>query len=207
MPNSNKPFGLRPVKSRSGADWDGRGNVYSIPTSDTTNSYYIGDLVRLAGSADANGIASVVKYAAGDSATPGLEPVGVILGIGINPNGPYINPADLTLMNAPATKAQAYYALVCDDPDVIFEVQEANSGTALAAAAVGLNADLTITANQTTGRVSSTVLNNGTEAATITLTVKLLGLTQVPGNAFGLAARWLVSLNAHAYGRPGTTGV
>lgn len=206
MANLNKPQGLAPVKYLNGADWDGRGNVYYIPTSDTTKSYYVGDLVRLNGSADANGIPGIVKSAAGDGATLGQGAVGVILAIGTNPNGPWINPNDLTAMSAPATKAQAYYALVADDPNVIFEVQDGASGTALAATDVGLNCNLAITANQTTGFVSSTTLDNTTEAVTLGLDVKLLGLSRIPGNGFGANAKWLVLINSHAY-RAAITGI
>lgn len=207
MANANKPFGLRPVKSLIAGDWDGRGNVYSIPTSDSTNSYRIGDVVRLNGSGSANGLPGIVKSAAGDGGTLGQGAVGVIVGIGVNPSGPYIDPSNLENMHAPATKAQTYYALVADDPFLIFEVQEINSGTPLTVAAIGLNANLSITANQTTGKISSTVLDNGTEAATIGLDVKILGFKQEPGNEVGaLAQKVLVMLNSHAY-KAAVTGI
>ena len=200
MANANKPFGLRPVRYLSGTDWDGRGNVYYIPTSDTTNSYKVGDPVTLAGSADANGIPSIVK------ATAGAGLVGSILAIGTNPNGPWVDPDDLSSTGAPATKAQAYYALVADDPNVIFEVQEVSGGTQLTAAEVGLNANLSITADQTTGFYSNTQLGNSAEATTATLDVKLLGLSRIPDNTFGAYAKWQVLINNHVY-RAGITGV
>lgn len=203
MANPNKPFGLRPVKSLIAGDYDGRGNVYHIPSSDGTYSYYVGDVVQLSGTGDANGIPGIEKFtpndAAGGSGINGAGPVGVIVAIGTSPNGPWVNPADLSVMNAPQVKARDYYALVADDPFLIFEVQEANSGTPLAAADIGLNCNLTYTAAQSTGFVSGTVLNNGSEAATIGLDVRLLGLSQKPGNAFGVAALWLVMLNSHQY--------
>lgn len=209
MANTNKPWGLKPVKSLIAGDWDGRGNVYHIPTSDSSNSYYIGDVVKLAGTGDANGIPDVVKYAAGDasagSGINGAGPVGVIVAIGINPGGPYINANDLTKLWAPATKAQDYYCLVADDPFLIYEVQDGGSGTALAAADIGNNCNLTITANQTTGFVSGTILNNASKAATIGLDVRLMGLSRIAGNGFGYYARWNVMLNSHAYKM--TTGI
>lgn len=209
MANVNRPWGLKPVKSLIAGDFDGRGNVYYIPTSDSTNSYYVGDVVRLLGDGDANGIPGIVKFAAGDAAGSaginGQGPVGVVLAVGTNPNGPWINPTDLTQVSAPVTKAVAYYALVSDDPFLIYEVQEGGSGTALAAAAIGNNCNLTITAGQATGFVSSTILDNSSEAATIGLDVRLLGLARTPGNAFGYYARWLVMLNSHAYKM--TTGI
>ncbi len=203
MPNANKPFGLRPVDSLTGADNDGRGHVYYIISTDSTYSYYVGDVVQLNGDGDANGIPGVNKFTpndgAGGSGINGTGPVGVILAIGTSPAGPWVNPNNLAVMSAPITKAQDYYCLVADDPNIIFEVQEANTGTALAATAIGLNCNLSYTANQTTGLVSSTVLDNGSEVATIGLDCRLLGLSQVAGNAFGVAAKWRVLLNNHAY--------
>jgi hypothetical protein len=206
MANANRPWGLKPVKYLGGADWDSKGNVYHIPSTDSTSSYYVGDVVRLSGTGDANGVPGITKYAAGDGTTLSTPAVGVILAVGTNPNGPWINPADLTKTWAPATKAVDYYALVADDPNTVFEVQEIGTGTALGAAAIGNNCNLSITANQTTGYVSSTVLTNDSEAGTIGLDVRLLGLSQTPGNGFGAYARWLCIFCAHAF-RPGVSGV
>ena len=206
MANANQPCGLKPVKSLISGDYDGRGNVYYIPSTDSTSSYYPGDLVRLTGGADANGIPGIQKYAAGDGATLGQGAVGVVIAVGTNPNGPWANLSDLTKTSAPQTKAQAYYALVADDPFLIFEVQEIGTGTALTEAAVGLNCNLSITAAQSTGFLSATVLDNSTEAVTIGLDVKLLGLSRTPGNAYGAYAKWLVMINSHAY-KAAVTGV
>lgn len=203
MANANKPFGLRPVDRLGAGDYDGRGHVYHVPSTDGTYSYYVGDVVQLSGTGDANGIPGVNKFTpndgAGGSGINGTGPVGVVLAVGTSPNGPWVNPSDLTVMSAPQTKTRDYYLLVADDPLLIFEVQEANSGTALAATAIGLNANLTYEAAQSTGFVSNTVIDNSTEAVTIGLDVRLLGLSQVPGNAFGVAAKWRVMLNNHAY--------
>ncbi|MDX2059928.1 MAG: hypothetical protein SFV24_19115 [Gemmatimonadales bacterium] len=206
MPNVNKPSGLTPVKYLGGADWDGRGNVYSIDSANTS-IFAPGDLVRLSGTGDANGIPGIVKSAAGDGATLGQGAVGVVLAVGTNPNGPWINPADLTAMVTPGSgKGRNYYALVADDPNIIFEVQELGTGTPLDQTAIGLNCNLSI-ANPATGtQVSGTMLDNATEAATLGLDVKLLGLARKPGNAFGAYAKWLVLINSHAY-RAAITGI
>jgi hypothetical protein len=169
----------------------------------------VGDVVQLSGTGDANGIPGIEKFTPGDatgsSGVNGGGPVGVIVAVGTTPKGPWIDPNDLTKTYAPQTKAKDYYALVADDPFLIFEVQEGGSGTALAKEAIGLNANLSYTAAQSSGYVSATILDNSTEAATIGLDVRLLGLAQTPGNAFGYYARWLVMLNSHAYKM--TTGV
>ena len=90
---------------------------------------------------------------------------------------------------------------------VVFEVQEIGTGTALAAADVGLNANLVAGANS--GYLSGWLLTNTTEAVTATLDVKLLGLSQrktTTPNAFGPYAKWEVVINNH-YFKAGTLGI
>lgn len=212
MANVNRPWGLKPVKSLIAGDYDGRGNVYHVPSTDSTMSYYVGDVVCMVpggGTGDANGIPSVAKYipnaGAASSGINGAGPIGVVIAVGTNPKGPWIDANDLTKTYAPVTKTKDYYLLVADDPYLIFEVQEGGSGTALTTAAIGLNANLSYTIGQATGYVSATILDNSSEAATIGLDVRLLGLAQTPGNAFGYYARWLVMLNSHFYKM--TTGI
>lgn len=199
MANANRPSGLSPVGYLGAADWDGRGNVYYVPST-SGNALYLGDPVALAGSADANGIASV------DLATAGATMIGAILAIGTSPNGPFIDFNDLTKISAPATKTQAYYVQVADDPGTIFEIQEVNSGTALTATEVGLNANFVYVAPAGGSRVSGVVIDNTTEAVTSTLNLKLLGLVRRPDNAFGLAAKWRVLINNHSF-RTGVAGI
>lgn len=191
MANRNKPFGLRPVKYLNGADWDGRGNVYSVAASNGT-ILSPGDPVTLTGTADATG-----KYPQIARATPGSGLIGVIMGIGLNPNGPFVNPNDLTAMQKPASAAPVYYALVCDSPDVIFEIQEDSDGGALAITDVGLNCNV-IFADPPAGVVVSAVqLDSSSKASTSTLDCKLLRVADYIDNALGTHARWWVTINNH----------
>ncbi len=48
MPNADTPFGLRPVKYRSGAPYNGAANVYTTASGDGT-AIYVGDPVVLSG--------------------------------------------------------------------------------------------------------------------------------------------------------------
>ena len=197
MANANTPFGLAPVEYLGGAQWNGKARRYYIPSTDG-NAYAIGDPVVLAGSADANGVASVVL------ATPGSALLGPIVGMGgMAYGGPSVDPTNLNTTVIPATKTKAYYVLVADDPNIIFEVQEIGTGTQLTADEVGLNCNLVAGTNS--GYLSGWLLTNSTEATTNTLDVKLLGLKQVAGNAFGAYAKWLVLINNHVY-RAGATG-
>lgn len=91
---------------------------------------------------------------------------------------------------------------VMDDPNQLFIVQAASSVTQ---AHVGLNADISIgTGNATTG--ASGMELAGTPAKTAALNLKVVGLYNVPGNAFGTNAVVVVKINEHLYGSVGVAG-
>lgn len=198
MANVNTPFGLAPLQYLNGSPWNGQGRRYCIPQADA-NAYAIGDVVVLAGSADSKGVPTITL------ATPGSALLGCILGAGGLAYGGFSgDPTNLNTTVIPATKTKDYYVMVCDDPNVIFAVQEIGTGTPLAAADVGLNANLVAGTNN--GYLSGWLLTNTTEATTSTLDVKLLGLVQgVQDNAFGAYAKWMVLINNHVF-KAGTTG-
>lgn len=199
MANPNKVMGLSPVKYLNGADWDGRGSVYALLT-DESNQIAVGDPVKLAGSADANGVPSITR------ATAGATAVGVVLAVGTNPNGPWINPNNLALVIAPATKPVVYYAFVADDPNIIFEIQEGGAGANLVVTDVGQNADF-VAANPATGTVvSAFYLDNNAHDTTSTRNLKILRLAPRADNALGLYAKWWVLLNNHSF-RTGIAGI
>jgi hypothetical protein len=205
MANQNKVSGLTPVKYLSGADWDGKGRIYHIDSGDT-NAYYQGDPVALkAGTATIAG--EDVGLQTLTVGAVGGPNVGVILAVGTNPRGgPYIDPTNLTLTSAPATKTKPYYALVADDPNIIFEIQEQGGGTLLTVAATSKNANFALAAPAAGVYVSGAYLNNNTApATTATLNLRLLGLAQRldPSsglyNTYGLYAKWLCLLQNHYY--------
>lgn len=200
MANADTPFGLRPVRYLSGAPWNGQVQRYLIPSSDGT-AVFIGDLVKLAGSAGANashvngiptqGMPTIAQSAAADGG------VGVV--VGFEPL-----PTDLTVLHRLASTDRI--ALVVDDPNVVFEIQEVSGGTALTVAEVGLNANVVVGSGSTTTGLSGMELDNATEAATVTLDLKILRLALREDNEVGEHAKWEVLINNHYY-RPGRTGV
>jgi hypothetical protein len=189
MANSDNAFGLRPAKLGSSTPYCARIGTYFIPSSDST-AVYVGDPVKLAGGADTDGIATVTL----GSSTNAF--VGVVVGV-------LPATADSTVYRAASS---ARYVFVADDPNQGFEIQEVSGGTALTAAAVGLNANFTSAGGSTTSGLSTIELNNATEATTATLDFQLLGLAIRPDNVFGEHAKWLVRLNNHQF-VDGTTGV
>lgn len=199
MANSNRPAGLVPVSYLNGAPWTGGGSVYAIPSADT-NAYAIGDPVTIAGNADTAGIPTVVLSTAGTTNVV----TGAVVATGTKFGSGYFNPTNMTTTVIPATKTQVYYVMVVDDPNVIFEIQEIGTGTALTAAEVGLNTSLVAGTNN--GYVSGWLLDNAVEATTAALQLKILRLAPRLDNALGQYAKWWVLLNNHTF-RTGVAGI
>lgn len=201
MANPNRPSGFAPVQYLSGAPWNGQARMYSIDAAYNT-ALYIGDPVISGGGADANGVPNIVLGAT----TGALR--GVIVGLGTS-EAITVNPTNLNITYRPASDPAVWYAMVVDDPNVIFEVQEESNGTQLAAADVGLN---TISKTGTgNGYVSGWQIPSSTGATpntTATLQLRLLGLVRRYNNAFGAYAKWLVKINVHELGTgTGAAGV
>jgi len=127
MANVHAPAGFRPVKHRNGAPYTGSFRAYSVAAGYGT-ALYIGDAVILAGTSQTiNGkVLSDVQQCA-----TGSVPVGVI--VGVKPDT-----QDSLRYRAASTLRTVY---VADDPDLLFEIIEGNSGTALADNDAGLAAD------------------------------------------------------------------
>lgn len=192
MANVNAPFGLRPVSSLSGQPYSGAVRTYSVPSGDGT-AIYIGDAVKLVGTSQIiNGspFADVAQAASGD----------VICGVVI---GVMQDTRDSAIYRLASTQRRL---LVADDPNLVFEVQQTNSGTALNANDIGLNTNLTVTAGSSVTGLSGSVITNAAEATTNTLDVKIVGMVDRPDNDIGtsvssgtVASRFLVRINRHQY--------
>lgn len=193
MANSNAPTGFRPVKYRSGAPYNGAANMYFVPASDGT-ALYIGDPVIIAGSADANGLATVTRA----TAAGGNAITGTVVGIVPSPT--------ITTKHRPASTAA--YVLVADDPNLVFECQEDAVGGALAAADVGLNADMIAGSGSTVTGLSGFQLDTSTKATTNTLQWRIEGFVQRVDNEISANAKVLVRLNLPTTtGAAGSTGI
>jgi hypothetical protein len=196
MANANRPKGLWPVAHLITGAYNGQGDLYQIAAADT-NAYAIGDPVISSGNGDANGVPGITLAAA----TGAIR--GVILGLGISTGNAIafeaglFNPNNLNQTIRPSgAQASDYYALVCDDPFTIFEVQEGNdASTQLTAANIGDNTNLYSGANN--GFQSTWTIDATLAATTSTLQVRLLGLARRQDNAFGQYAKWLVKINNH----------
>jgi hypothetical protein len=203
MANSNTPRGLSPVGTITGAPYNEQGRLYAI-ANDASNTYAIGDVVKVATGADANGIPYVTKAATTDL------PVGVIVGVRVSDPGVSLVGTTLALNTIYLPLSSGLrYVYVVDDPNVIFEVE--GNATGVAAADIFKLAGLTITANQTTlaqsAPLSSTVLNAASFLASsasgsLALPLQIIGISQVANNEPGAYASALVKWNKHQFLNP-----
>ncbi len=194
MPNSNAASGLTPKRYRNGAPFVGPLRRYYHPATDST-ALYIGDPVIIAGSADTDGTPTATRATAASAG----RITGVV--VGFEPNAT-INAAGF------GAASTAFYILVCDDPAVLYEIQEDSVGGALAATSVGLNADLIAASGNNATKQSGFMLDSSTAATTATLQLRIVQLEQRADNEIGTNAKWLVAINLPTEtGTAGSTGV
>lgn len=203
MANANRPSGFTPHSYLNGAPWSGQARIYCIAAAYSAAAIYVGDPVISAGSADAFGTPTIALGAA----TGALR--GVVVGLGTSPT--FMGNAgnvDITYRPA-AAQSQDWYAMVVDDPNVLFEIQEKSNTTQLAATEIGLNTVPILASGN--GFVSGWLLASATDATpatTATLQLRLMGLVRREGNAFGAYAKHLVKINVHELGTgTGAAGV
>jgi hypothetical protein len=191
MANTDKAFGLRPLGNLSAT---GAQKQYGYEIADSqAGAIYQGDLVTIV-----NGY--VVKFVPATHAAA----LGVFNGCF------YIDPTT----GKPTWKN--YYpgsvnitegeivADVLDDPSQLFIIQADED---IEKADIGKNADVIGTGGSTTTGVSSMELDSSTIADTAALNLKIVGLWNVPGNAFGDFAVVVVKINEHLYGSTGVKAV
>ncbi len=192
MANPNAPFGLRPVRHRNGAPFNGGGNLYIVPASVATN-LFIGDPVTLGG--DSN-TAIYQGYAPGT--LPTVAPI--TAGDGNPVLGSVVSffpeQATSTIYSLPSTVRGVYIA---DDPELEFEIMD-NGVAALGHAAVGRSANLDIStySGSTASGVSGATMNT-TLSSSAASQLHILGMIMQPNIALGTNAIWRVMINNHNY--------
>jgi hypothetical protein len=175
LANTDAPFGLRPVKHKSGAPYNGAFNLYYIPSTDNT-AVYIGDPVVIVGDSNDNevrgfppgSLSEVARATVGD----GNAITGVVVGV-------MADTRDSLTYRAASTER---VLMVADDPDLIFEIQA--DGT-LTADSVGLNAVLIAThaGSTVTGRSGMELdTTSDTPAADSSNQLYIVGLKPVSNN-------------------------
>lgn len=193
MANTDNPFGLRPVRYRSGAPYNGACNPYYIGTGDST-ALFIGDPVVIAGNSNTavegdgrhppGTLGVVAKATAGDAQLV----AGVVVGV------EWLHRDSLTYREADTERV----IYVADDPELIFHIQDDGAGTP-GAGNVFLNADLVYThsGSTVTGR-SGVELDGSTLAADQSSQLLVMGAARLPNNDVASDfCIWEVLINTH----------
>ena len=192
MANVSAPFGFKPVRYRDGKNYTGNANAYNCPASDAT-ALGVGDPVIVAGSATADGLATITRA----TAAGGAYVSGVVTGF------IFTDPQPATKYRAASTNMTV---LVCDDPDVLFEAQEDSVGGNLALTNVGQNIDFVAGSLSTVTGLSGFMIDSSTANTTNTLQCRIEGFSSEPSNETpGSFGRYLVSFNLHQ--RRNLTGI
>ena len=185
MANNDGAFGLRPVRHLTGGEI--RTNEYAIAASAT--AMYTGSIV--------------IATAAGGCAIGAANSTDIL---GVFTGCFYTDPTSSKPTWSrywPNNAASDAVAFVCDDPDVVYEVQ--TDGT-VTDAAINANADTAGTSGSTTTGVSTTELSS-TITGSGTAQLRIIGRSKDPDNTDTSAANsnWYVIINEHAYRQTGGT--
>lgn len=209
MANTDSPMGLRPVRHKSGAPYNGACNPYYIK-GDYATALFIGDpVVKVAAGSNTAAVKvpgagtfaigtlpHIERTAVGDVDGITKMITGVIVGFSPLPDG-------LNYKHNPASTERVAY--VCDDPDVIFEIQ---ADGAIPAASMGLNAVLIAThSGSTTSGYSGMELDTTSDAPAADASNQLLILRAANREDNDTTTIWAkveVLINCHTQA-PGST--
>lgn len=176
------PYGLRPINVLGGQPNSGAIRKYKIASAYDT-AIFQGDFVEL------NVTGTIVK----DAGTTSVTPVGVFLGVEYTDSDMGFIHKNNWVADTVASDAMAY---VCDDPDMLFEVQA--DGT-LGQNAIGSNFAVVQGAGNATTGLSGVSLDASTIAATGTLPLRVVDYVDKEGfSALGDAyTDVIVRINTH----------
>jgi hypothetical protein len=192
MSNQNAPFGLKP-SSKLGSNYNNEGVTEYKIASGASGNIFSGDLVKMANTG------TILVAAAGDQA------LGVFRGC------QYTDSSGDVIYSPywpDGTVTSDAVAFVVDDPNALFEVQSAATGSVVQTV-VGNNADIVYTAGSTITGISAVEIS-GTTAAT-SAQLRIVGVSTDPENSTlgtGSASanvNLIVKINEHFYAQ--TTGV
>lgn len=183
MSSVSRLNGFRPVKTITGAPYNGQGEIAFLPASDST-VVMVGDAVKLLGDARAaTGVPTVTRVSGATDIPFGIV-VGILFtGVGDLTNVPPVNDLNTPIYRRASTDR---YVLVCTDPSVVYEAQYLTTSVAAATitANVGLNGSWDVTAGSTTSG-SSGMSIAALSATTATLPLKVVGFPNRPDNIPG----------------------
>lgn len=201
MANTSRPNGFS-VINHLGSGYQGKLSLYRVASA--ADEILKGDIVKLGGTADANGVPTADLCGASD------VPCGVVVAVLHSKFDPVGNMTTGSVaLDLPAAAqiaaSGAGYILVNDDPDVVLEAETSNGTPAVTD--IGLNVSHANGARTSSTVTSPATLDFGTEATTSTLNFQILGAVRRIDNEVGASMKLKVRFNVHQYKSVGTTGI
>jgi hypothetical protein len=198
--NPNTPYGLRPYAYQSGAPYNGAVRTYYVPSGNGT-ALYLGDpVVNITNSSDGNGIQTVeIATAAGTN-----QIIGAFMGISNNAG---LSTITLLQSQTPYLAAdQAAYIYVCDDPFLLYAVQEDSVGGSMVSGVSGQNVSLVAGAGSTVTSQSGWQLDSSTVATSDFQMRIIQGLQEIDNTIGSANAKWLCKINQGIHPFTNSTG-
>lgn len=203
MANVTRTNGFRPVKHLNGSPYNGQFNIYEIVAGDGTLTN-VGDLVKPDSGTATDVYPTCVRHGTTGEVTSGLA-TGVIVGFVQSPvaSGSSSAVGSAPVLDVPNVfQRQAStkrYAMVADDPDLIFEVKDGGT-VPCTLTAIGLNVGFMATAGNTSTGASGMTTGTTAPTTTNTLPLTIVGIVNSPDNASAATdQRLLVRINQHLY--------
>lgn len=185
MANADTPFGLRPIGNLNGGPYTG--NLVKVAFEDENSvATFIGDLVRLEGSADTDGVPTVDQWAAADT-----DAFGVI--VAFEPDR-----TNLERKHRLASTARTAYVVPCNAGQ-LFVIQVDES---VAVTDIGNTVDIVVGSGNTTSGISAMELDSSNIGTGLNL--HIMALYPSPDNEFGTNAKVIVRVNENAISGVGT---
>ena len=183
MANKDAAFGLRPARMMNGSAFMNQQNRYRIANNDST-AIFQGDLVE--------------TLTAGVIGRKGAGETDAVLGVfnGCRYTDPTSGKETFSNYYPGSIAADDIEAFVIDAPDVVYEVQ---SDEAFPVTDLFGNFDIVATAGDTNSGISRIELDTSTGAATTTLPLKAIDISQDPENSDTSSANTnvMVVINNH----------
>lgn len=209
-------FGLRPLRNKAGAPYNGSMRLYYVPATDGT-ALYIGDPITTAGASAGTSLGS--NAAAYYQYFPGTLPICKLATAGdSNPImgavvGFFAEQASSTMYRAASTARGVW---VCDDPEMEYIIMDdgvatlnIGAGAGSSGFATGNNGNLnlsTYSGSTATGLSGATLSTTLSTSGASTGQLKIMGLySGVKNNSNTANAVWRVMINNHLL-VAGTTG-
>ena len=199
-PTVSAPYGLKPVNLIGGQVFAGATRQMQIASGYNTNIFY-GDLVKRISDG------TIEK----DTGTATATPCGIFLGVSFtNASTGQVQQQQFYPANQQIKSGTQIFAVVADDPDTLFQVVSCSSGTTVAPmgiSAIGNNIELIQNAGSTTTGNSAVAINEGTQATTNSLPIRIIDVVRDTATAADNFPEVIVKINFGMHQYNNATGV